>query len=235
MYVVWLLLVDPDVYCGGHERRGLGREPTSLQSGGQRPLIAVGMLHRTFSERPTAAGTTALAINCASCEYFDYAAWCAQKGGKDITSPATPLPFGNRFPSADDRQIANQLAHVLSARHTGEVVLRVTEIETKRVAETTLTPAISDMFLDALRHIGSGDAVTIVPIHRILTTQQAADLLNISRPYLIKLLEAGDIAFTTVGRHRRIKAEDLFAYKAFRDQARSRALNELIGNDAELY
>ena len=111
----------------------------------------------------------------------------------------------------------------------------MTEIETKRVAETTLTPAISDMFLDALRHIGSGDAVTIVPIHRILTTQQAADLLNVSRPYLIKLLKAGDIAFTTVGRHRRIKAEDLFAYKAARDQARSVALRKLIRNDADLY
>ena len=50
------------------------------------------MLHRTFSERPTAAGTAALAINCVSCEYFEYTAWCTQKGSKDITSPATPLP-----------------------------------------------------------------------------------------------------------------------------------------------
>lgn len=155
-------------------------------------------------------------------------------GGINITSLANPLPFGNRFPSADDRQIANQLAHVLAVQKTGEAVLRVTD-PTKRLVEIMLTPATSDLILEVLRHIGSGDAVTIVPIQRLLTTQQAADLLNVSRPYLIKLLDAGDIAFTTVGRHRRIKAEDLFAYKVARDQARSGALNELIGNDAELY
>ena len=86
-----------------------------------------------------------------------------------------------------------------------------------------------------LHEIGSGHAVSVVPIQRNLTTQQAADLLNVSRPYLIKLLEAGDVPFTTVGRHRRIKAEDLFAYKATRDQARSSAMDELIGNNADLY
>lgn len=113
--------------------------------------------------------------------------------------------------------------------------MRATDPETKVVVEITLTPAISDLFREVLHEIGSGHAVSIFPIQRNLTTQQAADLLNVSRPYLIKLLEAGDIAFTTVGRHRRIKAVDLFAYKVARDQARSSALDELIGNDSELY
>lgn len=75
----------------------------------------------------------------------------------------------------------------------------------------------------------------VVPIQRNLTTQRAADLLNVSRPHLIKLLKAGDIAFTTVGRHHRIKAEDLFAYKVAREKARSSAINELIENEADLY
>ncbi len=145
------------------------------------------------------------------------------------------MPFGNRLPSADDRQIASQLAHVLAAQKTGEAVLRATDPGTKRQVEITLTQAISDLFLNMLRYIENGDAVTIVPIQSMLTTQQAADLLNVSRPYLIKRLEAGDIAFTTVGRHRRIKAEDLFAYKVARDEARSGALDELIRNGAELY
>lgn len=152
-----------------------------------------------------------------------------------MTLPANALPFGNRLPSADDRQIANQLRRVLAAQKNGEAVLRVPDPDTMRPVEITLTPAMADLFLEMLRHIGSGNAVTLVPIQQMLTTQQAADLLNVSRPYFIKLLEAGEIEFTTVGRHRRIRAEDVFAYKAARDEARSDALREMMAIDADLY
>jgi excisionase family DNA binding protein len=152
-----------------------------------------------------------------------------------MTLPASALPFGNRLPSADDRQIANQLRRILAAQKAGEATLRVPDPETKRPLEITLTPAVSDLFLELLRHIGSGDAVTLGPIQQMLTTQQAADLLNVSRPYLIKLIERGDIPHSTVGRHRRLKAEDVFAYKIARDKARSDALDELVANDADLY
>jgi excisionase family DNA binding protein len=60
--------------------------------------------------------------------------------------------------------------------------------------------------------VGKDHAVTLVPVHEMLSTQQAADILNVSRPFLISLLEKGDIPHTTVGRHRRIKAEHLFDY-----------------------
>lgn len=97
-----------------------------------------------------------------------------------------------------------------------------------------LTHDLARLFLDLLRHIGSGDAVTLVPITQMLTTQQAADILNVSRPYLIQLLERDDIRFTLIGRHRRIKAEDLFAYKKRRDEQRDAALSALAELDAEL-
>lgn len=152
-----------------------------------------------------------------------------------MTLPAHSEPFGGRLPSADDRQMANQLRRVLAAQKNGEATLRVQEPASQSPVEVTLTPAMSELLLDLLRHIGSGHSVTLVPIREMLTTQQAADLLNVSRPHLIKLLEEdGAMAFTTVGRHRRIKAEDVFAYKAKRDAERAAALDDLISGDADL-
>nr|WP_244505265.1 excisionase family DNA-binding protein [Rhizobium sp. LCM 4573] len=68
----------------------------------------------------------------------------------------------------------------------------------------------------------------------MLTTQQAADILNVSRPYLISLLEKGEIEHTLAGRHRRINADRLFAYKKARDEKRSEALSALAEMDADL-
>ena len=152
-----------------------------------------------------------------------------------MTLPANALPFGNRLPSADDRQIANQLRRILASQKAGEAKLQISDPKTRKPVEITLTPAMSDLFLELLRHIGSGDAVTLVPIQQMLTTQQAADLLNMSRPYLIRLIEKGDIPHSMVGRHRRLKAEDVFAYKAARDKVRSKAMDELIADGSDLY
>jgi len=94
-------------------------------------------------------------------------------------------------------------------------------------------PSLTDTLLDILRLISSGRGFRMMPVEAELTTQEAADLLNVSRPYLIKVLEKGDIPFVKVGRHRRIRAEDLFAYKTQRDQDRSEALAELAAMDVE--
>ncbi|HEU4727009.1 MAG TPA: excisionase family DNA-binding protein [Kofleriaceae bacterium] len=76
--------------------------------------------------------------------------------------------------------------------------------------------------------LARGDAVTIVPVGQELTTQQAADLLNVSRQYLIRMLDANELPFTrTGGKHRRLRIEDVLAYKAKRDREREGALDEL--------
>lgn len=76
--------------------------------------------------------------------------------------------------------------------------------------------------------LARGDAVTIVPVGRELTTQQAADLLNVSRQYLVRLLDEKELPFTrTEGKHRRLRIEDVLDYKTKRDREREIGLDEL--------
>ncbi len=87
--------------------------------------------------------------------------------------------------------------------------------------------ALGQLVLDLLAHVARGEMVTFVPYGAELTTQQAADLLNVSRPFLVKLLEAGEIEHHKVGSHRRVPVEKLLEYKMKRDQVRSEGLTEL--------
>jgi len=157
-----------------------------------------------------------------------------------VTTPASARPIGaqrlgSRLPSAQERASANQLRRIIASQtdNERETKLKVTD-ENGKPADVILTPDLSALLMDLLRHIGGGDAVTLVPVTQMLTTQQAADILNVSRPYLIGLLERDEIHFTLTGRHRRIKAEDLFAYKIKRDQERAAALSELAALDSDL-
>ena len=90
-----------------------------------------------------------------------------------------------------------------------------------------LPPSVGQLVLDVLTHVARGEMVTFVPYGAILTTKEAADLLSVSRPFLVQLLEKGDIEFHRVGTHRRIRAEDVLAFKAKRDHERKAGLSEL--------
>lgn len=82
--------------------------------------------------------------------------------------------------------------------------------------------------------LAQGNSVTIVPLHKMLTTQEAADLLNVSRQYLVELLDAGAIPFTKVGTHRRVHFGDLMEYKKSRDAKRREGLSRLTKKSQKL-
>lgn len=84
------------------------------------------------------------------------------------------------------------------------------------------------LLADILAELASGNAVKVVPVHAELTTQEAADMLNVSRPHLVKLLDDGLIPHHKTGKHRRIRFADLMAYKNRREEERKQALEKLV-------
>jgi excisionase family DNA binding protein len=139
-------------------------------------------------------------------------------------------------PSPADTQLAQessrQLRKILAAQQES-VQVRVQQKGGRE--ETVAVPlAAFRLLTDILAQMAQGNAVTLIPVHAELTTQQAADLLNVSRPYLIELLERGAIPFRKVGTHRRVLFHDLMAYKQKTDRQRLQALEELSALDQEL-
>lgn len=90
------------------------------------------------------------------------------------------------------------------------------------------------LLVDVLSELAEGNAVKVVPVHAELTTQEAADLLNVSRPHLVKLLEDGALPHHKTGKHRRVRFADLMQFKAMRDRASKDAMQELSKQAQEL-
>jgi excisionase family DNA binding protein len=96
-----------------------------------------------------------------------------------------------------------------------------------------LSEAAFDLLLNILTEMSRGNAVLVVPINAELTTQEAADLLNVSRPYLVRLLDQNKIPYHLVGRHRRILFKDLMQYRQQSKRSRFKAMQKLTEMDEE--
>jgi len=92
---------------------------------------------------------------------------------------------------------------------------------------------VLQILLDVLSEMSKGNAISLIPHHQELSTQDAANLLNVSRPFLVSLLEQGKIEFRKVGSHRRVRLQDVLAYKESTDRKRNKALDELTALSQE--
>ena len=100
-----------------------------------------------------------------------------------------------------------------------------------------LPPEVFEVLHDVVDAMAQGQALTIAPVHQRLTTQEAADLLGVSRPTVVKLLESGEIPFEQPGRHRRVRLADVLAYRERASVERRGALDRMveIADAAALY
>ena len=147
-----------------------------------------------------------------------------------MSNLAEVLDLTHRLPTREEVTNAADAAAVLASARAENGALAIGGLNTRPV---NLSTAIADLIIDLLRHIANGDMVTLVPIGAMLTTQQAADILNVSRPHLSKLLKDGEIPFIPVGSHRRVMHKDLMAYKKKRDASRVKALDDLARRGQE--
>jgi excisionase family DNA binding protein len=131
-----------------------------------------------------------------------------------------------RPPTETEVRQASEAARVLATALTPDG-LPVAVRRNGDCTELDLSQALGQLVLDVLTHVARGEMITFVPYGAELTTKEAADLLNVSRPFLVKLLEDRKIAYHKVGSHRRIRACDVLAFRDRRDAERSDALDEL--------
>lgn len=145
----------------------------------------------------------------------------------------------DRLESKEDVELAKaaQRCIVSALDHSQAVNIAILEDGVDRIEGAPilkLPPKVLRLFADMLGALAQGNAVAVVPKELYVTTQEAAMFLNVSRPYLVRLLDEGKMPFHKVGTHRRIKFEDVVAYRDRRQKASHDALQELADQAQEL-
>jgi excisionase family DNA binding protein len=152
-----------------------------------------------------------------------------------MSDPALPHIGTALIPNAHDVELAVESSRTLGAmaKTTGDLSLTVTG-EGGVSTQIRIPASALRLLFAALSEMACGNAVSLLPVKAELTTQQAADVLNVSRPYLVGLLEKGEMPFRMVGNQRRVRLQEVIAYKARTDIDRRAALDELAREAREL-
>ena len=131
-------------------------------------------------------------------------------------------------PSEREAVIARTSKQLLARYAREDQSLTVQVIDADHDEPIELPAGAVTLLLDILGAMASGQGITLIPEDAELTTVQAADILYVSRPFLIKLLDEGQIPYRRVGKHRRIRMEDVMNYKRAIDQQRESVLDRLV-------
>lgn len=143
--------------------------------------------------------------------------------------------LGPVAPTEQETALAKESSERLSQLLEATQEFRIQSRNAGKAGNTVLLPAPAVRLLaEILAQMARGNAVTLTPVCAELTTQQAADLLNVSRPFLVKLLEQGKLPFRKVGKHRRIRVSDVLMFKQRSDTERQAALDRLVAEGQEL-
>ena len=131
-------------------------------------------------------------------------------------------------PTQADSELARTSSKLLVryARSDRPLAVRVIDADQEQAIE--LPSGAVSLLMEILQAMAAGRGITIIPENAELTTVQAAEILNVSRPFLIKLLESGELPYRKVGTHRRIRMEDVMDYKEAIDQEREEVLTQLV-------
>lgn len=141
-----------------------------------------------------------------------------------------------KAPTPEDATLAQASSQILASHLQKHQPYRTIKlIQDDVLSETVIIPtAAFDLLVEILVQMAQGNAVSIVPFKQELTTQEAADILNVSRPYLVGLLESGVIPYRKFGTRRRILIQNLMDYKNLIDAQRMQTLEELAAQAQEL-
>jgi excisionase family DNA binding protein len=139
-----------------------------------------------------------------------------------------------RLPTAPEVEAAKISSRTLSKYADAERVKMTLKGSNGQSDDLVLPGPVLQLLLDIMSEMARGNAISLLPIHHELSTQEAANILNVSRPHLVSLLEKGELPFRKVGSHRRVLAKDLFGYKARIDEQRLDALDQLTAMSQEL-
>ncbi len=138
------------------------------------------------------------------------------------------------LPTEMDATLARETSRLLAPRMRSKAPLSFRIVDASKEETMQLPAPAVKMLVRILEEMARGNAVTLIPVHTELTTQEAAEMLNISRPSLIQLLDEGKIEYRKVGTHRRVRFDALMAYKRQADAERRAALTELAAYDQEI-